>query len=73
MNNIFRTPKTLDEVVIMLCLTPGGPDRRDRMHAVIKDFIAQKFSVAYMNAGTDNAKLKELSDLFEQLTKKDIV
>lgn len=62
------TPKTLDEAVEhAICI---GPLRevRERSYHVFKDFLAQKFGVAYLNASPET--LEVLQDLFDQLTQR---
>lgn len=63
------TPKTLDEAIVQaLCI--GPLDRvTERTYLVIRDFLAQKFTVACAKATPEeSAKLKEL---FENIVRQD--
>lgn len=65
MNKVKGTPKTLDEA-LENAMDNGG--YREPTYAIIKDFIAQKFGAAYMEAQEDKKTLKVLENLFEALT-----
>jgi hypothetical protein len=65
------TPKTLDEAIEnALCIGPlSGIEERAYQH--IKDFLAQKFGVAYMTYDHDKDTLDALAHLFEQVTRRE--
>lgn len=66
LNERLPTPKTLDEAIEhALCIGPLC-EIKERSYTVLKDFLAQKFGIAYMKA--DPATLAVLEQLFEALT-----
>lgn len=70
-NNQVRlgTPKTLDEAIAnVICFRPHLKRLDDHAYDTIRDFMAQKFAVAYCKA--DPATLVILEDLFLKLTTK---
>ncbi len=65
----MQTPKTLDEAITnALCVGPLS-ELRERLYNHVKDFMAQRFGVAYLGA-RDAEELKLLESLFEGLTKR---
>jgi len=61
------TPKTLDEAIMnAICIGPMN-EVQERSYHVLRDFMAQKFSVAYLKTDDPQA-FKVLQDLFETLT-----
>lgn len=68
LQNTLGTPKTLDEAVEhAICIGPLC-EVRERSYHVLKDFLAQRFGVAYLNA--DEKTIEVLQELFEQLTQR---
>lgn len=64
------TPSTLDDAVTQaLCVGPVS-EIRDRSYCVLRDFMAQKFSVAMLKSD-DEGTTKILEDLFRELTKRE--
>lgn len=61
------TPKTLDQAIGHTLVGPLH-ELRERSHAVLKDFLAQKFSVAYLKAESVPGALPILEELFHALT-----
>lgn len=62
------TPKTLDEAIQHALMIGPLCDIEERSHAVLKDFLAQKFSVAYLKAESVPGALPILEELFRVLT-----
>lgn len=61
------TPKTLDEAIARaVCIGPAS-EIKERLYFILKDFMAQSFSVNYCKAEND-AELERLKWLFERLT-----
>lgn len=74
MSNRKGTPKTLDAAIKNSIYEINQKLLDNRVacfHDHIKDFMAQKFGVAYMEALDDKAILRVLEKLFEELTKRD--
>ena len=67
--NTQGTPKSLAEAIQnALCETKSGPDVVSEFHSHIKDFLAQKFSVAMMK--TENAETEvALRALWKEILK----
>jgi len=68
------TPKTIDEALVdILCIRPPeGKRLDDHAYDVLRDFMAQKFTVAFAKADGNEKALEILNDLFEKLTKRGI-
>jgi transposase len=67
--NIIRgTPKTIDEMVERLEEAIRGCAGRDMTYAIVRDYLAQKFGVAYLR--NSNTVIEELENLFKQLTER---
>lgn len=73
----IRSPKTLQEAIRNAITADPGLEIQDRYYDIIKDFIAQKFSIAYLeieqwknNAG-DKDPDKIIKFLFEKLVKRE--
>lgn len=66
--NGLPTPKTLDEAVEHALMFGPLCEIRERSYHVLKDFLAQKFSVAYVKASRDIDALEILEELFASLT-----
>lgn len=62
MNFLKGTPKFLRDAIVA-ALESESPDE------VVKDFVAQKFQVAYLKVEND-AELERLEALYEEITKK---
>lgn len=62
------TPKTLDEALMLAICIGAMSEVKERSYHVFKDFMAQKFGTAYLEAGDDKKCIKILEDLFKQLT-----
>jgi hypothetical protein len=68
MKDSTGTPKTLDEAIEhAICIGPLY-EVKNRSYFVLKDFMAQKFGVAYLGASPET--LEVLQDLFKQLTQR---
>lgn len=66
------TPKTLDEAIgNVICYRPHLKRLDDHAYDTIRDFMAQKFGVAYIQAGDDKKVIAILEDLFLKLTQKE--
>lgn len=70
------TPKILDIAILNAILEIASkltdkPNSTEIIYDHIKDFIAQKFGVAYLEAQEDKKTLRVLEDLFEALTIRD--
>lgn len=64
------TPKTLDEAIEnFICIGPLN-EMSERSYHVLRDFMAQKFGTAYLEAGDDSQMLEILERLFRALTKR---
>lgn len=64
------TPKNLDEAVRhAICIGPMN-EIEERSYHVLKDFMAQNFGVAYLQAEGNEVALNILKDLFGRLTKR---
>lgn len=61
-----RTPKLLDEAILDLCSVPLNRILELGFH-IMKDFIAQKFGVAYLEVESPEEQ-KRLEKLFLSLT-----
>lgn len=67
---VSGTPKDLDEAVLhAICIGPIN-QVRERSYVVLKDYMAQKFAVAYMKADGNPEALKILEDLYAKLIKR---
>lgn len=72
-NNPFkpdkRTPRTLDEALMMVYTMIPMCDLKHFGYAVVKDYLAQKFGAAMLN----NPEAEEiLKKLFEDITRRDL-
>lgn len=74
MNNLnLRTPRILEEAVEdVLCFRPTDKSYKDHGYDTIKDFIAQKVTVALAKAEGNKQATEILLDLFKQLTKREL-
>jgi len=73
--NALGTPKALDELVERLMIQfPQVPvcELQDFLYFSIRDFVAQKFSTAYLKLGQhgDARSIEIVQELFEKLTKR---
>ena len=70
MHPVMGTPKTLDEALVVAICIGALSEVQERSYHVFKDYMAQKFGVAYLKADGDEKLLKVLQELFEELTKR---
>lgn len=67
LNDLQGTPKTLDEAIIRAVMVAGPIGETTHIiHMYVKDFLAQKFNVAYFEA--DGIELDRLEKLFKLCT-----
>lgn len=74
MKNNNGTPKTLTEAIehsLDATFLSDKEKAQDIFYHILRDFMAQKFGVAYMEALDDKTTLRVLEKLFEELTKRD--
>lgn len=64
------TPKTLDEALSVVITYSNGANLRELPHAVIKDFLAQKFGVAMLRASETPGLEKALEELFNEIVRR---
>ncbi len=62
------TPKTLDEAIDHMIAGLSMYEMKEDGYVILKDFLAQKFGVAYMKANDNPEALKILEELFQKLT-----
>lgn len=68
--NGLPTPKTLDEAIAHAILFGPVCEIQERSYYVLRDFLAQKFSVAYVKASRAPEALLILEELFANLTNR---
>ena len=66
--NGLPTPRTLDEAIEHALMVGPLCEIRERSYCVLKDFLAQKFSVAYLRASRGDDALEIMEALFASLT-----
>lgn len=74
MSNNKSTPKTITEAIehsLDATFLSDKEKAQDIFYHILRDFMAQKFGVAYMEALDDKTTLRVLEKLFEELTKRD--
>jgi hypothetical protein len=67
-NDPFGTPQSLDNAIMnAICM---GPCMKvpEQIYAHMKDFLAQKFCIAMLNANEKEAKM--LQDLFDEIIRR---
>jgi len=64
------TPRNLDEVILLYCPHGTNDKVRETIYWGIRDFLAQRFGVAYMELSHDPAAFAIVERLFELLTKR---
>lgn len=70
LNAKVGTPKTLDEAVQRaICIGPMN-EIKERSYHVLKDFMAQKFSIAMAQAELAGEPTERLEALFKSLTER---
>lgn len=62
------TPKTLEEAIAFALMVGPLSDCQERLYYQIRDFLAQRFGVAYLQ--TSGEELERLQELFENITRK---
>lgn len=65
------SPKSLDEALETIRFTTGGHVAPHFAYFTVRDFMAQKFGVAYMKASDDPVAMKHLEILWDSLVKRD--
>lgn len=76
---ILGTPKTMDEAIsLMICFRDKEKSIQDQCYDVLRDFLGQKFCVAYMRmstwregSSTQYSPEEILEELFDSLTKRE--
>lgn len=64
------TPRTLKEAIEQAVCVGALSELEQRSFEVLKDFIAQKFMIAYLKARKDEKALKILKETFHSLTRE---
>lgn len=68
-NNNDGTPKSLDQTIeFTLCFPGTMAEVKSRMHANLRDFLAQRFNVAMLQAKSPEQE-KSFEDLFKEIVK----
>ncbi len=65
------TPKSLQEAIDRALMIGPLSEVRERTFNQIKDFLAQRFAVAIMNASKDPIREETLMALFKTITKEE--
>lgn len=64
------TPRTLDEAIMLYCPHGVLPNVRTKVHAGLRDFLAQRFGAAYLQLSDNPEGLQVVQELFEALTNR---
>lgn len=68
------TPKSLDEALALIFGSTkhslAGVPFKDQAHAIMKDFLSQRFGVAMLTATDDERLVAVLEGLFNDITKR---
>lgn len=62
------TPKDLDQTLAIILALPENPAKGHLAYLVMRDFLAQRFGVAYLEA--DGRELESLMRVFDAITKR---
>ncbi len=67
-----KTPRTLDEAILNAITIGPLSETAERTYHIMRDFISQKFGVAYLSPECLDPKIEALlKSLFEGLTRRE--
>jgi hypothetical protein len=70
MSTEIGTPRTLDEAIRNAICTGPLSGVSEQLYHHIKDFLAQRFGVAFIKAGDDNHLVEMLETLYKECMKR---